>query len=691
MTIACRAHCSPVDDISSSYHFPLSPIDTHFQLWRSSPSSCDIANPGPAILSETQDLRAKSTHHRQSQPYPSPPLTDAALASTVPLPEVPGEPPRHSFSSSDYRDFVDENMSHDVARYTVPLSPPPTALIGVKDLPQGEDFQEGEHQVESWKYGGDAAERGVSVPFFPPVRDDSGFEEFGTQEGHEEDHKFHGSHAGQSLIEPTSVWSPHSPLSMDEGLPDFPSLHDMLSIRSSGHHGHHDAPLSPVSPSDGESQSDDWASGSEMDWAYSPSPTYADISAPPSPKPGCLSLDLGECEPHWFTGDQPTPLPEDHSPFSSTFHHPLHFHPPSGDLDTDYPDTVMPSEDDDDNTVLPPASPRKRLLNDLYDPILPHGDAVLTPVPRSPHTSLFSLPDCDMEDPPEAPSSPHSPHRALPVLDDDGMSPPLTEQCALPMETISPSLLGGAPEQQPGLGLFLQPISDLPLARSPSPSEDDFGFLDVQLDPESANVEIDEFLALRALRKHALAQERAARMTEADLNERITAAASVLLPPSHAEGGSDTDSDGDDVHMHCDMDIMEKRARKRDLHVLMDMRAEARRTRKLQKQRSKEIGALLDFKMHGPMSPMEGLPPLVGGKGWTRSIAHLVAHMVFRRRDRSRPLEGRAPAGSPAESRCPRRNSGLRMSVSAEDLLLSMSTASGREDADEDEDDDMEM
>lgn len=600
-------------------------------------------------------------------------------------------------------------MSHDAARYTVPLSPPPTALIGVKDLPRGE---EGEHQVESWKYGEDAAEGGVSVPFFPPVRDDSGFEEFRTQEGHEEDHKFDGFHAGQSLIEPTSVWSPHSPLSMGEGLPDFPSLHGMLSTRSSGHH---DAPLSPVSPSDGESQSDDWASGSEMDWAYSPSPTYADISAPPSPKPGCLSLDLppldtplgfqalapsslspieipyGQREPHCFTGDQPTPVPEDYSPFSSTFHHPLHFHPPSGDLDTDYPDTVMPSEDDDYSTVLPPASPRKRLLNDLYDPILPHGDAVLTPVPRSPHTLLFSLPDCDMEDPPEAPSSPHSPHRALPVLDDDGMSAPLTEQCALPMETISPSLLGGAPEQQPGLGLFLQPISDLPLARSPSPSEDDFGFLDVQLDPESANVEIDEFLALRALRKHALAQERAARMTEADLNERITAAASVLLPPSHAEGGSDTDRDsgGDDVHMHCDMDVMEKRARKRDLHVLMDMRAEARRTRKLQKQRSKEIGALLDFKMHGPMSPMEGLPPLVGGKGWTRSIAHLVAHMVFRRRDRSRPLESKAPAGSPVEYPCPRRNSGLRMSVSAEDLLLSMSAESGRED--EDEDDDMEM
>ncbi|KAI0755720.1 hypothetical protein C8Q74DRAFT_1373473 [Fomes fomentarius] len=97
------------------------------------------------------------------------------------------------------------------------------------------------------------------------------------------------------------------------------------------------------------------------------------------------------------------------------------------------------------------------------------------------------------------------------------------------METISLSLLEGAPEHQSGLGLFLQPISDLPLACSPSPSEDDFGFLDVQLDPDSANVDVDEFLALRALRKHALAQERAARRAEADLSQPLPAERIVQL------------------------------------------------------------------------------------------------------------------------------------------------------------------
>ncbi|KAI0755762.1 hypothetical protein C8Q74DRAFT_1373512 [Fomes fomentarius] len=66
-------------------------------------------------------------------------------------------------------------MSHDAALHRAAISGP-TALIGVKVLPRGEDLEEGEHQVESCKYGEDAAEGGVSVPFFPPVRDDSGFE-----------------------------------------------------------------------------------------------------------------------------------------------------------------------------------------------------------------------------------------------------------------------------------------------------------------------------------------------------------------------------------------------------------------------------------------------------------------------------------------------------------------------------------
>ncbi|KAI0328011.1 hypothetical protein GY45DRAFT_1255806, partial [Cubamyces sp. BRFM 1775] len=220
-----------------------------------------------------------------------------------------------------------------------------------------------------------------------------------------------------------------------------------------------------------------------------------------------------------------------------------------------------------------------------------------------------------------------------------------------------------------------------PLARSPSPDEDDLQFLDVQLDPASTNLEVDEFLQLRALRKSALQQERAARLAEAELNERVTAAASALLPPAHESTSG--------MAVDADVDGAEKRARKRELHAAMEMRAEARRIRKLQKQRSKEIGALLDLKMQTPISPIEGFPPVMiggGGKAWTRSVAHLVAHMVLRRRDRNRALESKPPPSPMLRTR-----SYLRMSVSADDLCALGGGEHGDDDGDGDVDMDSDM
>lgn len=43
-------------------------------------------------------------------------------------------------------------------------------------------------------------------------------------------------------------------------------------------------------------------------------------------------------------------------------------------------------------------------------------------------------------------------------------------------------------------------------------------------------------------------------MAEADLNERITAAGSALLPPSRAEATSESLSDRVDAVMHAEMD-----------------------------------------------------------------------------------------------------------------------------------------
>ncbi|KAL1947106.1 hypothetical protein VTO73DRAFT_14067 [Trametes versicolor] len=675
--------------------------DPILRLWRPPPHSYDLATGTGTYISSsycqdpafTPDARAKSTppcdHPRPiHQVYPSPPLTDAALASTVPLPDLPVEPSEARVGRPDREEIVDENMSHDGARHIAPLSPPPTDYVGPKELPIDGWNQGGGHGIECWRYGVNSEDGGAPAPPFPPVRDDSGFEEFGIPGGCEGERQGEGSHDDQVMIEPMPVWSPQSPISLHEDLP-LAELPPFGGESSSGPSG---SPFDPVPFAVASGPPLTWVVDSEMNWTASPSSTVFD-ELPPSPKPGALSLDFPDFGvPLGF--DHHSQLQQQHSPISPLeipFHHedrhwfgggsygePSGFHamdvasdqhpsflqpfntfplhPPPVDVDVDleseYSDTVMPS-DDEDSATLPPSSPRRRPLNDLYDATPPHGDLCPTPAPHSPHSALLSLDDFDMEDP----GSPHSPHPALPELEDADMQPPSPESHAPLVATISPSLLGGSPPpEREGLGLFLQSFSiDPPLARSPSPTEDELQFIEVQLDPASTDLPNDEFLQLRALRKNALQQEREARRAESELSERVTVAASALLPPAEGSCGVSP----------TDLDLAEKRARKRELHVAMDMRAEARRVRKLQKQRSKEIGALLDLKMQTPISPMEGMPPLVGGgKAWTRSIAHLIAHMVLRRHDRARPLENRPPPDSSL-----RRKSSLQFSVSADDLL----------------------
>ncbi|KAH8100397.1 hypothetical protein BXZ70DRAFT_871178, partial [Cristinia sonorae] len=219
--------------------------------------------------------------------------------------------------------------------------------------------------------------------------------------------------------------------------------------------------------------------------------------------------------------------------------------------------------------------------------------------------------DFDMDDVFEAPSSPHSPHSDLPELADDELYP------SFPPGTISPSLLSPAPETpNEGLGLFIQ--ADPPLRRSPSPEDDALQFLDVQFDPTISNLDVDEFLALRGLRRRALDAERDARMRETVFTERVATAATALLPSSLAEAGVSDD-------------LAEKRLRKHELYVAMDLRNEARKDRKREKQLSKEIGTLLDIKMNGSF----------GGEPAGGSVRQLVASMMMRRQEASRSLANR--------------------------------------------------
>lgn len=353
------------------------------------------------------------------------------------------------------------------------------------------------------------------------------------------------------------------------------------------------------------------------------------------------------------------------SPRPRMFHLPIS----DSDPDTSFADTLMPPEDEDcsSDETPQPHSPMPRQFQPLPDFDSYDESTYLTPVPRSPRGRPALLPL--FGDPYEPPPSPSSPHRELPPLPDDEFS---SESSHSPDDqaSASSSSIAAQPSlenESEGLGLFIRSI-DPPLARTPSPTEDDFGFLDIQLDPLSCDLAVDEFLALRRMRKEALEFERTARRREGELSEKVLAAATALLPygsRASSSSGSSSSSSGSpesDVTIPPALDPQLKRLRKHELHMAMDARSEVRKQRKKSKQKSKEIGSLLDFKMNKRSLVDLGVDV---GKG----LRHLVANMVMNRRDSTtRSLSGRRPAS--AEKKFVKTK--LSMDISVEDLLAQM-------------------
>lgn len=206
--------------------------------------------------------------------------------------------------------------------------------------------------------------------------------------------------------------------------------------------------------------------------------------------------------------------------------------------------------------------------------------------PESPsRRSYASLPDLDMDDHPDvlefdAPQlSPSHSLLSLPGADaDDELLPPPPSNFKTP-----------TPPQLPASRLlFIDDPRDVPLPRSPSPEDFDLTLvLDDDADPELTK--------LYNLRKKSLAAERAARHAEAQLID----AGSVTL------------------------------------------RAEATREKKKNKERSKEVGALLRIKLGDQVA----VPEQKRSKGMMHGISHLVARMMFKRNETVRPLAHRK-AGS---------------------------------------------
>lgn len=628
-------------------------------------------------------------------------------------------------------------MSRDSSGFRAPLSPPPTHLLCTSELPpvnwdatpacdgypshcEPSDAGPSRHATSDWAFAEKdyhsspnqqfalhphtSSSRGWSFegtlseltagsvdPAVAtlPLRGDSGFEESLPQ--HQSSPQSLPSLSVESAsiftkIEPTAFWAPHSPLSMhlelDDHAPHNPALLG-TDYRHSSAFG-----ISPSGSSRSQStptmswSSHEWSSGSDRDDDFSP---------PSSPRPRSLSLDLPDLD-SFSSQDSGLRVPdlpqgrpallgldgldsrqqvpwlmqEDHHeddglretyfmnidgdpPEPSSPRPPLALLLPSGDDSADsFSDTVISPEEGPWSTSLSPTA-YSDLRNTSNDPLC------ITPIPRP------SLPT-------QAGAHSESPPSPAPLT----FSLPSEE--INPVETVAPSLLSPPAEGHEGLGLFLQPISvDPPLARSPSPDDDDLHFLEIQLDPTSTNLEVDEFLQLRAVRRRALAAERAARSAEAELAERVAAAAKALLPASQVTSSTGFDIDMDLVDAEDMFDDDAKRLRKHDLHVAMEMRAEARRARKREKQRSKEVGALLDLKMERGVA---------AGKGVMRSIAQLVANMVLRRRDTFRPLANRKTS----TVRGPYVHTRLAFCLSSDDL-----NGLEREDTDADTDTDMDM
>lgn len=256
---------------------------------------------------------------------------------------------------------------------------------------------------------------------------------------------------------------------------------------------------------------------------------------------------------------------------------------------------------------------------DMEDPITDldsqHGLPNMFPSSSFGFSPVQELPDLEMEDIPSAPSSPHSPLMQL-------APDPSDATFVVPSDgTISPALLGH-PSPDDGLGLFVEPSGvDPPFARSPSPSDFELQILEGQVDISTTGLPEDEYQLLRTLYESVQQAEASAREQENALDRRVKDI-SALLDPSK---------------MVLDPAIMY--SRRQELRTASEMRTEARRARKREKHRLREVGAILDLKLDFDRSVFQR-------RGSMRNVPQLVANMVLKRRDAARSLANRKATGA---------------------------------------------
>lgn len=356
----------------------------------------------------------------------------------------------------------------------------------------------------------------------------------------------------------------------------------------------------------------------------------------------------------------------DHLDFSRF---PDHLGRSTGSLTHVFSDDSSQHHMDFDDTDMPPASPRQLTSHFPglgFSAQTGSEDLDLELAPYSPSRRNFTLLPAMDEDEDEfpdtpQPSSPSSPSRrsfaSLPDIDmDDAISPshptPSPRLLSLPGADTDDDLLLPAfsyipnseppPPDGPSLGLFV-PIAfaeEPHIADSPPEEEPDLNF---SWDAR-ARVDAAELDKLVALRRRAWFLERNAKRTEqsyAEEAQRIAAGLRVSPPVPGALA---------DVQLQAGLDP--KGAIRRELQVAEARRAEARRVRKKEKERGKEVQAMLRLKLDdgvGAGTPEAPADAAVQrderGKVVIGSFSQLVARMIFKRRDASRVLANKKTPG----------------------------------------------
>ena len=371
-----------------------------------------------------------------------------------------------------------------------------------------------------------------------------------------------------------------------------------------------------------------------------------------SAAPSELFHELGALEDHAML---PSPLSEFDGPPFYTLGTEANSQSDSTDvwgLELDYdgtPPYSSPFRLDDSEPVVVPFSPMRHTLGEL------HADdedlLESSPLPQSPSRRSFSeLPEDIIMNglspsPPQSPLLAGQPLLTLPGAEPDNSlivsEPPVSEWTSSPV--VSP--------RGSGLGLFL-PI------QAPSSNQlemsDEAHAIEPNLNfsPEAiARVDALEFEKLKSVRRRTWVSERKAKEDEvfhAKRAELLAGRLSVAPPvPSKLadfdeRGGVSAGADADDTvgppGEPAQLDESDEKTIRAWLLYTEAQRAKARHVRKLEKERGRELQALLRLKLgEDPDAAAKSKP----GKTAIVSMPQLVARMIMKRRDTPRPFSPR--------------------------------------------------